>query len=218
MHKEIEPAILYMGTPVVLITTLNEDGSVNVSPMSSAWWLGWSCMLGLDQSSKTTENLVRTGECVLNLPDASGVAHVDRLARKTASDPMPAHKQAMRWHTEKDKLTLAQLTTDASLDVAPPRIRECPIQLEATLVNHYPFAEGDPRMAIAMTASEVRISRVHAEHSLLAKDFHDRISAEHWDPLIMKFLQYYGHADALGHSRLAEVPEEAWGGRKPVPR
>ncbi len=62
MHKEIEPAVLYLGTPVVLITTQNEDGSANISPMSSAWWLGWSCMLGLDASSKTTMNLVRTGE------------------------------------------------------------------------------------------------------------------------------------------------------------
>ena len=27
MHKVIEPKILYFGTPVVLISTLNEDGS-----------------------------------------------------------------------------------------------------------------------------------------------------------------------------------------------
>ncbi len=40
MHRSIEPAIHYWGTPVVLISSLNEDGSTNVSPMSSAWWLG----------------------------------------------------------------------------------------------------------------------------------------------------------------------------------
>ena len=33
---EIEPAILYFGTPVVLIGTCNEDGSYNLAPMSSA--------------------------------------------------------------------------------------------------------------------------------------------------------------------------------------
>ena len=38
MHQTIEPAILYFGTPVVLISTLNEDGSPNLAPMSSAWW------------------------------------------------------------------------------------------------------------------------------------------------------------------------------------
>ena len=68
---QIEPAILYFGTPVVLIGTRNEDDSFNLSPMSSAWWLGWRCMLGLGSNSKTTENLIRTGECVLNLPPQS---------------------------------------------------------------------------------------------------------------------------------------------------
>src|ERR1700726_3189225 len=64
----IEPAILYFGTPVVLIGSTNEDGSANLAPMSSAWWVGWRCMLGLARNSKSTENMIRTGECVLNLP------------------------------------------------------------------------------------------------------------------------------------------------------
>ncbi|MEH2593410.1 hypothetical protein V1278_000323 [Bradyrhizobium sp. AZCC 1577] len=62
---QIEPAILYFGTPVVLIGSTNEDGSFNLAPMSSAWWVGWRCMLGLAANSKTTENMIRTGECVL---------------------------------------------------------------------------------------------------------------------------------------------------------
>jgi len=43
----INPAIFYWGTPVVLISTENLDGSFNLAPMSSAWWLGNRCMLGL---------------------------------------------------------------------------------------------------------------------------------------------------------------------------
>jgi flavin reductase (DIM6/NTAB) family NADH-FMN oxidoreductase RutF len=59
--RTIEPAILYFGTPVVLIGSTNEDGSSNLAPMSSAWWVGWRCMLGLASNSKTTENMrVRT--------------------------------------------------------------------------------------------------------------------------------------------------------------
>jgi flavin reductase (DIM6/NTAB) family NADH-FMN oxidoreductase RutF len=57
MHVVCEPAILYLGTPVVLISTLNEDGSPNLAPMSSAFWLGWRCMLGLASSSQTSINL-----------------------------------------------------------------------------------------------------------------------------------------------------------------
>ena len=40
MHKTIEPSILYFGTPVVLISTLNEDGTSNLAPISSVFWLG----------------------------------------------------------------------------------------------------------------------------------------------------------------------------------
>jgi hypothetical protein len=44
-HAKAEPTILYFGTPVVLISTTNEDGSANIAPMSCAFWLGWRCML-----------------------------------------------------------------------------------------------------------------------------------------------------------------------------
>jgi Flavin reductase like domain len=94
MHKVVEPAILYAG-PVVLISTLNQDDSTNLSPMSSAWWLGWSCMLGLDATSKTMENLRRTRECVLNLASADMVEAVDRLALLTGSNPLPLHKKSL---------------------------------------------------------------------------------------------------------------------------
>ncbi len=32
MHKTIDPTVLYFGTPVALISTLNEDGSAKVAP------------------------------------------------------------------------------------------------------------------------------------------------------------------------------------------
>ena len=83
MHKTIDPAILYWGTPVVLVSSLNEDGSTNIAPMSSAWWLGRSCMLGFGARSKTPANILRTGECVLNLPSADLVGAVNSLARTT---------------------------------------------------------------------------------------------------------------------------------------
>jgi hypothetical protein len=36
MHTVIEPKISYLGTPVVLISSLNEDGSPNLMPMAAA--------------------------------------------------------------------------------------------------------------------------------------------------------------------------------------
>ncbi|KWK18906.1 hypothetical protein WT77_25865 [Burkholderia stagnalis] len=52
-HRASEPNILYFGTPVGLIST------VNFAPMSSTFWLGWRCVLGLAASSQTTRNLIR---------------------------------------------------------------------------------------------------------------------------------------------------------------
>jgi flavin reductase (DIM6/NTAB) family NADH-FMN oxidoreductase RutF len=133
MHTITDPPILYFGTPVVLISTGNENGSANLAPMSSAWWLGHRCMLGLAVASRTTENLQRTGECVLNLPSASLVDNVDRIARTTGSDPVPDGKRRRGYRHVADKFAEAGLTPiDADL-VGPPRAAECPIQMEAIL-------------------------------------------------------------------------------------
>jgi flavin reductase (DIM6/NTAB) family NADH-FMN oxidoreductase RutF len=48
-HRIIAPTILYFGTPVVLISTCNVDGSANLAPMSSAWALVQAIMLGRER-------------------------------------------------------------------------------------------------------------------------------------------------------------------------
>ena len=94
----------------MLISTLNEDGTPNLAPMSSAWWLDDLCMLGLGSRSKTAENLRREGEWVLNLPSVDRVDAVDRLALTTAKDPMPQYKTDMGFDLEKHKFERAGLT------------------------------------------------------------------------------------------------------------
>jgi flavin reductase (DIM6/NTAB) family NADH-FMN oxidoreductase RutF len=112
MHVTSEPAIVYFGTPVVLISTTNEDGFPNLAPMSSAYWLGWRCILGLSASSNTTQNLMRTGECVLNLTSVDNVAAVNRLARTTGSSPVPEAKVKRGYRFERDKFELAGTHAD----------------------------------------------------------------------------------------------------------
>ena len=210
MHRTIDPAILYFGTPVVLVSSLNEDGSPNVAPMSSAWWLGWSCLLGFGARSKTPANILRTRECVLNLPSVDQVAAVDRLARLTGSNPVPPHKVAMGYRYEPDKLGVADLTPQKSEVVAPPRIHECPVQLEAVLEQAHPIAENDPARKGNLIALEVRIVRVHVEEKLLLQGHVNRIDPDTWRPLIMSFCQFYGVGERVHPSRLAEIPESAY--------
>ena len=51
-HITIRPSVLYVGTPVALVTTLNADGTTNISPMSSAWALADRVVLGMTSTSQ----------------------------------------------------------------------------------------------------------------------------------------------------------------------
>lgn len=209
-HRTIEPAIHYWGTPVVLISTRNEDGSANLAPMSSAWWLGWSCMLGLDASSRTTENLRRTGACVLNLASANLVSAVDRLALLTGTPQLPLHKRFLGYRHEADKFTAAGLTPQASDVVAPPRVQECQVQMEAQVVEIRPFAARDARMPVGACMVELQLLKVHVAPDLLQEPDGHRIDPDRWKPLIMSFRQFHSVGERLQPSRLATVPEEAY--------
>jgi flavin reductase (DIM6/NTAB) family NADH-FMN oxidoreductase RutF len=211
MHQVTQPAILYFGTPVVLISTVNDNGSFNLAPMSSAWWLGQRCILGLAAASKTTQNLIRTGECVLNLPSDAMAAQVDRIARTTGSDPVPEGKARRGYRHEGKKFATAGLTPIASLTVKAPRAMECPVQLEAALEDVHPIAEQDPKWRGRSVALHVVIRKVHAATDILAEGESDRIDPDKWRPLIMSFQQFYGLAPGKVHpSELAKIPEAAY--------
>jgi flavin reductase (DIM6/NTAB) family NADH-FMN oxidoreductase RutF len=128
----IHPKILYFGTPVVLSTSLNEDGTPNLAPMSSAWALGWTVMLGLGTDGKTFENLSTRGECVLNFPSEDLWQAVERLAPLTGKAVVPIYKRA-QFRYVKDKFRASGLTPLPSTQVAPPRVMDCPLQMEARL-------------------------------------------------------------------------------------
>jgi flavin reductase (DIM6/NTAB) family NADH-FMN oxidoreductase RutF len=211
MHKVIEPGILYFGTPVVLISTVNEDGSFNLAPMSSVFWLGWRCLLGLDRTSKTPANMRRTGECVLNLPSVDCVAAVNRLARTTGSNPMPPHKVKRGYRFEPDKFGTAGLTPVPSLTVAAPRVRECPVQLEAK-VEMIHGGDDDARQKGHVHCIEVRILRVHVDEAILMEGEENRIDPDKWRPLIMSFQQFYGLGPQVHESALAQIPEAMYRG------
>lgn len=209
MHKAIEPSILYFGTPVVLISTRNEDGTANIAPMSSAWWLGWNCMLGLGAKHQTSQNLIRERECVLNLPSASMAAVVNRLARLTGSNPVPPHKIAMGYRHERDKFGVAGLTPlDADL-VRAPRVEECPVQLEAVVETIHDFGHR-PDKAPNILALEVRVIRAHVDETLLVEDKPNHIDPDRWRPLMMSFAHFYGLGERLHPSTLAEISEESY--------
>jgi len=195
--RSLTPSILYFGTPVVLISTLNENGSVNLAPMSSAWALGYTVVLGLGAASKTVENLKRTQECVLNFPSDRLWQAVERLAPLTGKDPVPASKAA-QFRYEQEKFAAAGLTPLASECVAPPRVAECPLQFEARVQTIRPFHQADSAYIV-----EVEVLRVRAHLSVIKGECH--INPAAWHPLIYNFRHYFGLGTALGKTFRAEI-------------
>jgi flavin reductase (DIM6/NTAB) family NADH-FMN oxidoreductase RutF len=211
MHRPSEPNILYFGTPVVVISTMNEDGTPNLAPMSSAFWLGWRCVLGLGASSQTAYNLRRERQCVLNLPSQHEVTQVNRLALTTGSNPVPAFKAARGYKHVHDKFAASGFTPQESETVEPPRIRECPVQMEAVVEAIHHIADDDEMQRGRILNIEVRVQRVHLHPSILMKDRPDHVDPDKWRPLIMSFQKFYGLAPQQLHaSTLSTIPEAVY--------
>ena len=195
-HLVISPSILYLGTPVVLITTLNPDGRANITPMSSAWALGDRLVLGLAAASQGAANLLRDAQCVLNYPDAGLWERVERIARGTGRDPVPDFKRRMGFSHMPDKFEVGGFTPSPSDLVRPPRIAECPIQIEGERTGVYGAedAAAGPRVII-----EVRALRVHARSDVVPAGT-DHIDPVGWRPLLYVFRSYFGTGPELGRN------------------
>ncbi|KFZ25189.1 hypothetical protein V502_00321 [Pseudogymnoascus sp. VKM F-4520 (FW-2644)] len=217
-HHPISPAILYWGTPVVIISTTNPDTTTNIAPMSSAWWLGNHCMLGLAANSQTTVNLRRTKQCVLNLASDDMERFVNALARTTGceglesapGDARYAFKRANGYQYVHDKFGHSGLTQVASDIVDPARVAECPVQMEAELVGVYEMM-GDTEKKGNVLALEVKIVRTHVHEGIRMEGFENRVDPDKWRPTIMSFQQLYGLAPRkIAESVLGRIPEEAY--------
>ncbi|KAJ2958898.1 hypothetical protein NQZ79_g5617 [Umbelopsis isabellina] len=209
-HQTIDPAILYFGTPVVIISTENEDGTYNLAPMSSAWWLHDRCILGLGKNAQTWSNLLRTGQCVLNLPTDDMVSYVDLLAKTTGVEDIAPRKAAMGYTYVKDKFKITGLHPVESCMIRPPRILECPIQMEAVLVTSHDLKSDLAAEHRTASAIEVKIIQVHAKQSVQLAGQINKIDPDKWRPLIMSFQHFYGLSSRSGNSKLATINEEMY--------
>ena len=210
-HVTIEPSILYFGTPVVLISTENEDGTANLAPMSSAWWLGWRAMLGLQTASQTPQNMIRTGQCVLN-PDLARPGG----RREQAGAPDRHQGDPCTEATARLCIRTEQIRSGRSDSNRVPNRRRA-----TRAAMPYPAGSGGggaarhhgrrPSVAGLISAFEVRITRVHVHPGLLMDGHENRIDPAKWQPLIMNFQKLYGVSSTeIVPSRLAEIEEKEY--------
>ncbi|MFC7622966.1 flavin reductase family protein [Microlunatus sp. GCM10028923] len=204
-HVVTNPAILYFGTPVVLVSTRNADGTANLAPFSSAFWLGDRAVLGASHGSQTYGNLRRTGQAVIALPSSDQADVVNRLALTTGNPSPAAYKLARGYAHVADKFARAGLTQVPAELVDAPIPAETPIALEAEVVAFHsePGSDGAP-------VTELRVVRVHVHPELLLPGRPNRIDPDRWRPLIMSFQQLYGLTPRVASSRLASIDEEAY--------
>ncbi|HEY4108086.1 flavin reductase family protein [Puia sp.] len=210
MHQIAEPSILYFGTPVVLISTLNGNGSPNLAPISSIFWLGWRCIIGISAFSKTTENLLRTREGVLNLPSVDQATPVNALALTTGSNPVPEGKQKKGYRYEPNKFELAGLTPVKAETVQAPRVLECPVQMEVVVEDVHSLAARQAEQRGRILTLELRVQRIHLEQSILMEGHPNRVDPDKWRPLIMSFQEFYGLGGKVHSSRLGTIPESEY--------
>lgn len=197
-HVTIAPAILYFGTPVVLLSTENEDGTFNLAPMSSAWALGQMIVLGLGVEGQTARNLRSRRDLVINVPAPAQWEAVERLAPLTGRSPVPGHKRGT-FRFEPEKFAAAGLRPEPSELVRPPRVAECPLQMEARAADVRPAVAGE------FLIIQARVLKVHADPRIVVPGS-QHIDPARWSPLIYNFRHYYGLGAELGHSFRSQTP------------
>ncbi|KOG41083.1 flavin reductase family protein [Streptomyces decoyicus] len=197
-HMAIEPSVLYFGTPVVLLTTENQDGSFNLAPMSSAWALGQTVVLGLGMDGHTAHNLGKRPELVISLPSPAQWPAVERLAPLTGRNPVPSTK-AEGCRFEPDKFAAAGLCAETSHLVRPPRVVGCPLQLEARAEQVRPDVSG------GFVIVEAVVRKVHADPRIVVPGT-DHVDPAAWSPLVYNFRHYFGLGPELGHSYRTRTP------------
>ncbi|MFK4087804.1 flavin reductase family protein [Kribbella sp. NPDC020789] len=198
MKRTVEPKVLYFGTPVVLISTRNPDGTTNLAPMSSAWWLGYHAMLGMGTSAQTVKNLEVRREIALNLVDPAMAPALDRIALLTGSAEMSEAKRARGYRFEPDKFTAAGLTRTTGELTGLDLVEESPITLEGRIEAIHPIGGPDEHLcALSMKVEQVQVR----EDLLMSNDRY--IDPLRWDPLIMKFTEYFAGGAPAYESSLA---------------
>jgi flavin reductase (DIM6/NTAB) family NADH-FMN oxidoreductase RutF len=120
----LERAAFLVPAPVILLSSVGEDGSTNVMTVS---WAGVACqtppIVGVGvRAERLSYGLIRaTGEFVMNIPSASLLRVVDFCGVASGRDV--------------DKFSQARLTPVPALKVRAPLIQECPVNLECVVRN-----------------------------------------------------------------------------------
>ena len=124
MKKEIKTTEAIFPMPVLMISTFNEDGSVDV--MNAAWgtMLNRTTVgLNITKSHKTVENIMNKKGFVVHIADANHVVEADYFGMVSGNK-------------DKDKFAKSKMTIVKSDLVDAPIINEFPIAMECEFIEY----------------------------------------------------------------------------------
>ena len=124
MKKQITTTEAIFPMPVLLISTFNEDGSVNV--MNAAWGTMVErdvVALNLTETHKTVQNIKARGGFVIHVADAKHVVEADYFG-------------IVSGNTVKDKFEKSGMTFTKSALVDAPIINELPVAMECKFIEY----------------------------------------------------------------------------------
>jgi flavin reductase (DIM6/NTAB) family NADH-FMN oxidoreductase RutF len=122
----VPPNAFYVPSPVVLLTTVDEDGVVDISAMSA---VGVVCLdpaviaLGIKPRRQTYKNIRRTGSFVVNLPMEQHLWASDFVGTRSL-------------RAAADKVQASGLEVDYMPQSGLPYIRSCPIIMACDLAGN----------------------------------------------------------------------------------
>lgn len=195
--QQVDFASLYFGTPVAIISSQNPDGSTNLSPISSWWILDQNIVFGLGTDGKCYENIKDNTGIVLNIPDSRLWPNIEALANKTGKASPPEWKKKMGYIFEQDKFSCGKFHKVKAETVNAVRIKECPIQIEATVCGISPLAGSRE----SLVSVDTTITCVHISETLLIHTGKGlKFNVEKWQPLYYLFRHYFSLGARLGHN------------------
>ncbi len=174
MKKEIQNKQAIFPMPVLLISTFNDDGSVDV--MNAAW----GCMfdtdvvyLNLSANHKTVKNIKARKGLVVSLADEAHIVEADYVGIVSANDT-------------KDKFERSKLSYEKSKLVDAPIINEFPVAMECEFVR---FVENDEDCGLL---AKVKRTTVNEECLKDGKVDIDALKIVAYDPFTFGYYKVQG--------------------------
>jgi flavin reductase (DIM6/NTAB) family NADH-FMN oxidoreductase RutF len=170
-----------------LVSTINANRSPLLSEVVPVVIYGLRLTVNLPRQSTTANNLMRTRECVINLPGPEAVAAIERLAQTVASINKTFDCTFSR-AAACGRLTPAHMTLVPSEAISALRALECPMQLEARCEGgmNKKAHEGTVPLDKSLTF-ELNVLRVHLDPSVVLGDVHPN----RWTPLMTCLREAY---------------------------